>query len=135
MTDSRVPRWSEMIDTKPYASSGSTAAMPRSIANRVAMCRAFMPLASARRQLSASRFPHADCAQHVAPFFCLHLESLADGARADRPGEEHARRVVHERLLQITDGFAVLVVRFGVADVIERSVGLRRTEVCKVQWP
>src|ERR1700722_3786319 len=100
MTDSRVPRWSDMIDTNPYATNGTMAAMPSSSANRVAMWRIFMSVA-ARPLSDAARTPETKVAHDVAAGLGgRHDEALADRARTLHPRQKNGGRIVNDGLLK-----------------------------------
>src|SRR4051812_49561710 len=96
--------------------------MPSSSASRVAIRRIFTALVSAGALGSASRFPEANRAQHVAAFLGLDVEPLADRTRPDGPRQENGRRIVDECLLNTTDSGPDFVVRGGVADAIESAI-------------
>ena len=121
VTDSRVPRCSETSDTKPYASSGTIAAMPSSSAKRVAMWRIFISVGRPAGRRRGS--PQPERAQDIPSWLGVgHDEAFADRSGVLRPGQEDRRRILDDRVLKRGDTLAVLVVRGGVADAVERGI-------------
>src|SRR5579872_1656127 len=123
MTDCRVPRCSERIDTTPYATSGTTAAMPRSSANRVAMCLMRMTSVVAGHLRCRDWFPQPQIAEHVPTRIGRrHVDALADRLRALLPREQDRLRVVHHRLLERDDVVDQIGFGRGMAHAIQCGI-------------
>src|SRR5215831_19009504 len=127
MTDSRVPRWSDQIDTTPYETSGRIATMASSSAKRTAIRRIakVIDLISARHPLVVTGRPETEGREDVAARLGRDGEAPADCACALAPGDEQRGRVVHERLLHGGNGRAELRFVCGVAGTVECCIDRR----------